>query len=94
MKAYEGGSRTSRRDVRVRVQVESRRQGSPTTTADRRHGSQVITRSDGASSGRQELRRPMSSPTSWPGFGSLAAQTSVLMTPDGSTVEAEAAHGT
>src|SRR5258708_36812259 len=28
------------------------------------------------------------------GFGSLGLMTSVLMTPDGSTVEAEAAHGT
>ena len=29
-----------------------------------------------------------------PGFGSLGLMTSVLMTPDGKTVEAEAAHGT
>ena len=28
------------------------------------------------------------------GFGSLGLMTSVLMTPDGQTVEAEAAHGT
>ncbi|MFS9599362.1 isocitrate/isopropylmalate family dehydrogenase, partial [Klebsiella variicola] len=28
------------------------------------------------------------------GFGSLGLMTSVLMTPDGKTVEAEAAHGT
>ena len=36
-----------------------------------------------------------SSPTRWrKGFGSLGLMTSVLITPDGKTMEAEAAHGT
>ena len=36
----------------------------------------------------------MQSDTVAQGFGSLGLMTSVLMTPDGKTVEAEAAHGT
>jgi isocitrate dehydrogenase len=42
----------------------------------------------------QELRRRRAVDTVAQGFGSLGLMTSVLMTPDGKTVEAEAAHGT
>jgi isocitrate dehydrogenase len=44
--------------------------------------------------GLQELRRRRAVRHVAQGFGSLGLMTSVLMTPDGKTVEAEAAHGT
>ena len=44
--------------------------------------------------GLQELRRRRAVRHVAQGFGSLGLMTSVLLTPDGKTVEAEAAHGT
>ncbi len=44
--------------------------------------------------GVQKLRCDVQSDTVAQGFGSLGLMTSVLVTPDGKTMEAEAAHGT
>ena len=61
---------------------------------DRRHGGLGLKWSGGYVWACKNYDGDVQSDTVAQGFGSLGLMTSVLMTPDGKTVEAEAAHGT
>jgi isocitrate dehydrogenase len=64
------------------------------TPPDRRHGRLGLKWSGGFVWACKNYDGDVQSDTVAQGFGSLGLMTSVLMTPDGKTVEAEAAHGT
>ena len=62
--------------------------------ADRRHGGLGLKWSGGYVWACKNYDGDVQSDTVAQGFGTLGLMTSVLLTPDGKTVEAEAAHGT
>jgi isocitrate dehydrogenase len=64
------------------------------TPPDRRHGRQALKWSGGYVWACKNYDGDVQSDIVAQGFGSLGLMTSVLMTPDGKIVEAEAAHGT
>jgi isocitrate dehydrogenase len=95
LKAYDGRFKDIFQEVfdnRVQGQVRgSRHLRAP---PDRRHGRLAMKWSGGYVWACKNYDGDVQSDTVAQGFGSLGLMTSVLMTPDGKTVEAEAAHGT
>ena len=97
LKAYDGRFKDLfAGDLRGRVQGRvRRRRASPTSTASSTTWSpQAMKWEGGYVWACKNYDGDVQSDTVAQGFGSLGLMTSVLMTPDGQTVEAEAAHGT
>jgi isocitrate dehydrogenase len=96
LKPMTAASRTSSRSLRRRVQGRVRQaQAHLRAPPDRRHGgASALKWSGGYVWACKNYDGDVQSDTVAQGFGSLGLMTSVLMTPDGKTVEAEAAHGT
>ena len=96
LKAYDGRFKDIFQEV-YEAEFAGRVQGEEDLVrapADRRHGGVGLKWSGGYVWACKNYDGDVQSDTVAQGFGSLGLMTSVLMTPDGKTVEAEAAHGT